>query len=107
MAMSVPSPSSVGYDPVRQHDASGGSDHGRRRATPHPGLHASAIALSLFQDRFGRPGKGKVEALVKTARRTFLFAGRHNVREFTTIDQMGWLAKRTAGKRLSYTDLIA
>ena len=61
----------------------------------------------LFQDRFGWPGKGKVEALVNTARRTFLFAGRHNVREFNTIDQMGWLAKRTAGKRLSYTDLIA
>ena len=34
-------------DPVRQHDAGGGADHGRRRAPPHPGLLASAVALSV------------------------------------------------------------
>ena len=31
----------------------------------------------------------------------------HNVRDLDTADQMGWLAKRMAGKRLSYRELIA
>ena len=35
------------------------------------------------------------------------FAGRHNVRELNTIDQMGKLARGMAGKRLPYKDLIA
>ena len=35
------------------------------------------------------------------------FAGRHNVRELDTLDQMGWLAKRMAGKRLPYRELIS
>ena len=35
------------------------------------------------------------------------FAGRANVREFGTFDQMGWLARGMAGKRLPYRELIA
>ena len=35
------------------------------------------------------------------------FAGRHGVRELDTIDQMGAVARRMVGKRLSYADLIA
>ena len=35
------------------------------------------------------------------------FAGRNNVRELDTLDQMGWLAKRMAGKRLPYRELIS
>ena len=35
------------------------------------------------------------------------FAGRHNVRELNTIDQMGWLVRGMAGKRLPYKELIA
>ena len=35
------------------------------------------------------------------------FAGRANVREFGTLDQMGWLARGMAGKRLPYRELIA
>ena len=35
------------------------------------------------------------------------FAGRHNIRDFDTIDQMGWVARSMAGKRLMYRDLIA
>ena len=35
------------------------------------------------------------------------FAGRHNIRDFDTIDQMGWVARSMAGKRLMYGDLIA
>ena len=33
------------------------------------------------------------------------FAGRHNVRELDTIDQMAFLAKEMVGKRLSYKEL--
>ena len=35
------------------------------------------------------------------------FAGRHNVREFDTIDQMAFLAKGMAGKRLRYRELVS
>ena len=35
------------------------------------------------------------------------FAGRHNVREADTSEQMGTIAGRTVGKRLRYRDLIA
>ena len=35
------------------------------------------------------------------------FAGRHNIREKDTADQMGHIAKDMAGKRLRYRDLIA
>ena len=35
------------------------------------------------------------------------FAGRHGVRELDTIDQMGVVASRMAGKRLSYMELVA
>ena len=34
------------------------------------------------------------------------FAGRHNVRERDTIDQMGVMAKAMDGKRLPYKDLV-
>lgn len=33
------------------------------------------------------------------------FAGRHNVREFDTIDQMSFLAKGMVGKKLPYKEL--
>lgn len=35
------------------------------------------------------------------------FAGRHNVREFDTIEQMAFLARGMAGKHLSYKTLTA
>ena len=35
------------------------------------------------------------------------FSGRHNVREMDTIDQMAFLAKGMAGKRLKYKELIS
>ena len=35
------------------------------------------------------------------------FAGRHGVRELDTLDQMGIVASRMVGKRLSYRDLVA
>ena len=35
------------------------------------------------------------------------FAGRHNVRELDTVDQMGWLVRGMRGKRLPYKDLTA
>ena len=35
------------------------------------------------------------------------FAGRHGVRECDTIEQMGLLARKMVGKRLTYRDLIA
>jgi len=35
------------------------------------------------------------------------FAGRHNIRDLDTISQMGFVARRLSGKRLSYADLIA
>ena len=34
------------------------------------------------------------------------FAGRHNLRELDTDDQMGKLVRSTDGKRLRYEDLI-
>ena len=34
------------------------------------------------------------------------FAGRHNVREFDTIDQMAFLAKGMVGKKLPYKKLV-
>ena len=34
------------------------------------------------------------------------FAGRHNIREKDTADQMGHFAKEMVGKRLRYQDLI-
>ena len=35
------------------------------------------------------------------------FAGRHNLRELDTLDQMGCVAKGMRGKRLKYEDLVA
>ncbi len=35
------------------------------------------------------------------------FAGRHNVREADTVDQMAHMAQGMVGKRLRYRDLIA
>ena len=35
------------------------------------------------------------------------FAGRHNVRELDTVEQMSLLARGMVGKRLTYADLIA
>ena len=35
------------------------------------------------------------------------FAGRHNMRDYDTADQMGHLAKKMIGKRLKFKDLIA
>ncbi len=35
------------------------------------------------------------------------FAGRHNVRDADTVDQMGHLVAAMTGKRLMYRDLIA
>ena len=35
------------------------------------------------------------------------FAGRHNIRESDTVDQMGHIAHRMTGKRLRYRDLIS
>lgn len=35
------------------------------------------------------------------------FAGRHNIREFDTVDQMGIIARGMSGKRLRYKDLTA
>ena len=35
------------------------------------------------------------------------FAGRHNVRELDTIDQMAFLAKGMVGKRLKYKELTS
>ena len=34
------------------------------------------------------------------------FAGRHNAREFDTIDQMVFLAKGMVGKKLPYKKLV-
>ena len=35
------------------------------------------------------------------------FAGRHNIRESDTIEQMAFLTQGVVGKRLKYEDLIA
>ncbi|MDE2921509.1 MAG: hypothetical protein OYL92_15760 [Acidobacteriota bacterium] len=35
------------------------------------------------------------------------FAGRHNIREMDTLDQMAFLARGMIGKQLRYKDLIA
>ena len=35
------------------------------------------------------------------------FAGRANVRDLGTLDQMGWLARGMAGKRLTYRNLTS
>ena len=35
------------------------------------------------------------------------FVGRHNLREFDTIDQMGRIVTGMVGKRLRYKDLVA
>ena len=42
---------------------------GRRKRT---GVFSELVSHYLFEDRFGRPGKGKVEGLVGYARRNFL-----------------------------------
>ena len=34
------------------------------------------------------------------------FAGRHNIRELDTKDQMNWIAGKLEGKRLTYWGLI-
>ena len=62
--------------PVRQHEAGGGQDPGRRSKEAYPASSRSWCRSYLFEDRFGRPGKGndkgKVEGLVGYARRNFL-----------------------------------
>ena len=77
-AMSAPSPSSAGFRarsstttrPWRWRRILGDGTRRRTQAFTHLQSHY------LFRDRFGRPGKGndkgKVEALVKTARRRFM-----------------------------------
>lgn len=35
------------------------------------------------------------------------FAGRHNIREADTIEQMAFLAQGVVGKRLPYKELVA
>ena len=35
------------------------------------------------------------------------FAGRHNIRDWDTIDQMATVAQGMVGRRLSYRELIA
>ena len=76
--MSAPSPSSAGFrarsstttPPLRWRGSWATARAGRTQAFSHLQSHY------LFRDRFGRPGKGndkgKVEALVKTARRRFM-----------------------------------
>ena len=76
--MSAPSPSSAGfprsilYDNTTLAVARILGDGTRRRTQAFTHLQSHY----LFRDRFGRPGKGndkgKVEALVKTARRRFM-----------------------------------
>ena len=68
--------------PVRQHQTGGCPHPGRWKAAANARLHGAAIPLSvlqshcLFEDRFGRPGKGndkgKVEGLAGFIRRNFL-----------------------------------
>ena len=57
--------------PVRQYQAGSGSElgDGRRRRTR---AFTELESHYLFEDRFGRPGKGKVEGMVGYVRRNFL-----------------------------------
>ena len=57
--------------PVRQYQAGSGSElgDGRRRRTR---AFTELQSHYLFEDRFGRPGKGKVEGMVGYVRRNFL-----------------------------------
>ena len=61
--------------PVRQYQAGGGEDTGRRPASATRAF-TELQSHYLFEDRFGRPGKGndkgKVEGLVGYVRRNFL-----------------------------------
>ena len=60
---------------VRQHETGGGQDPGRR-PRQRTRVFSELVSHYLFEDRFGRPGKGndkgKVEGLVGYARRNFL-----------------------------------
>ena len=42
-----------------------------------------------------------------TGRYVTVFAGRHNIRERDTIDQMGEIVEGMEGKRLKYRDLVS
>ncbi len=53
----------------------------------------------LFRDRFGRPGKGKVEALVKTARRTFMV-------QIPKVADLDVLNERLLARRLEQLDAL-
>ena len=61
---------------LRQHQACGGEDTGRRSQTAHQDCFTELVSHYLFEDRFGRPGKGndkgKVEGMVGYTRRNFL-----------------------------------
>ena len=50
---------------------------------------------------YQRMGKKHLERYVTE------FAGRHNVRELDTIDQMAFLAKGMVGKKLPYKELVS
>ena len=61
--------------PLRQYQAGGGPDPGRRPEEAHPGLQRAPVPPPV-RYRFGRPGKGndkgKVEGMVGYLRRNFL-----------------------------------
>src|SRR5215213_1200732 len=61
-------PQSVLYDNTRIAVTAIGADGTRQRTK----AFATLVSHYLYRDRFGRPGKGKVEALVKYARQHFL-----------------------------------
>ena len=62
--------------PVRQHQAGGSQDPGRTDSRKRTRAFTELQSHYLFEDRFGRPGKGndqgKVEGMVGYVRRNFL-----------------------------------
>ena len=51
--------------------------------------------------RYANPTYGALQRYVNE------FAGRHNIREQDTIDQMAFIARNLVGKRLRYQDLVS
>ena len=52
-------------DPLRQHDPGGGTDPGRRHASAHAGVHASAIALPVPRPLRAGPARATTRARSK------------------------------------------
>lgn len=71
------------------------------------GRYHVVVSVASFVERFRFSGTYHKMSVKLLFRYVNEFAGRHNIREMDTLDQMAFLARGMIGKQLRYKDLIA